>query len=348
MNAKKIMGAVLVALLAAALFIGAGAAADKGTFFVYQTGTTLENGVWVSGSSSITVDSTDIIAANNFVPGTYKYNGNSAYITYPSATIAGIANPTDLAIAYNLIGATLYKGDSVSVTATAVVSPDKYLLTYPNGSTLVYDNFDTIVPALPKGTYKLAVNFSVSNFVPGTLIDLLVSEPVSFTVADADDATIAASATDMIKGDSFQITVTGKPGQAYSVLYENEFAFNVSANQLGNLAVDTQYVNFTIPNTGKLSFTLAGNTTVSGNEQKITLMYEKSTGEKLTINFKKGTISAKTDAAAYFVGNTVKVTGSTTAGDITTVALAGTNFVNNSVKVVDNDFNYGAEAVKTF
>ena len=109
-----------------------------------------------------------------------------------------------------------------------------------------------------------------------------------------------------------------------------------------------------MPNTGKLSFTLAGNTTVSGNEQKITLMYEKSTGvwqstgEKLTINFKKGTISAKTDAAAYFVGNTVKVTGSTTAGDITTVALAGTNFVNNYVKVVDNDFNYGAEAVKTF
>ena len=188
MNAKKIMGAVLVALLAAALFVGAGAAADKGTFFVYQTGTTLENGVWVSGSSSITVDSTDIIAANNFVPGTYKYNGNSAYITYPSATIAGIANPTDLATAYNFIGATLYKGDSVSVTATAVVSPDKYLLTYPNGSTLVYDNVDTIVPALPKGTYKLAVNFSVSNFVPGTLIDLLVSEPVSFTVADADDA----------------------------------------------------------------------------------------------------------------------------------------------------------------
>ena len=36
MNAKKIMGAVLVALLAAALFVGAGAADDKGSYFVYQ------------------------------------------------------------------------------------------------------------------------------------------------------------------------------------------------------------------------------------------------------------------------------------------------------------------------
>ena len=37
MNAKKIMGAVLVALLAAALFVGAGAAlADGDTVFVNQ------------------------------------------------------------------------------------------------------------------------------------------------------------------------------------------------------------------------------------------------------------------------------------------------------------------------
>ena len=57
MNAKKIMGAVLVALLAAALFVGAGAAAitDKGTYFAYQDDITGLEGVWQNGANTVTI-----------------------------------------------------------------------------------------------------------------------------------------------------------------------------------------------------------------------------------------------------------------------------------------------------
>mgnify|MGYP003302547908 CR=1 FL=1 len=89
MNAKKIMGAVLVAFLAAALFIGAGAAADDGkdfgTVFLYQNTTKsnivgtsigLADGIWNGeNGASITVTDGVVYPGANFVVGTYKYNG---------------------------------------------------------------------------------------------------------------------------------------------------------------------------------------------------------------------------------------------------------------------------------
>ena len=92
MNAKKIMGAVLVALLAAALFIGAGAAAtegDQGTYFAYQTNTGLTNGVWQNGANTVTVSGNSNVS-DVTVAGTYTLGKMTAYFTKPTATYSAV------------------------------------------------------------------------------------------------------------------------------------------------------------------------------------------------------------------------------------------------------------------
>ena len=67
MNAKKIMGAVLVALLAAALFVGAGAAADpaSGTVFTNQKLGVEYNVIW-TGTAGAMQPSADPVLTNTY------------------------------------------------------------------------------------------------------------------------------------------------------------------------------------------------------------------------------------------------------------------------------------------
>ena len=74
MNAKKIMGAVLVALLAAALFTGAVAADNKGTYFAFQNGTAGIEGVWMNGDNKVTVTGGVVSAVPvNITSETFRY-----------------------------------------------------------------------------------------------------------------------------------------------------------------------------------------------------------------------------------------------------------------------------------
>jgi PGF-CTERM protein len=359
MNAKKIMGAVLVALLALAVFAGAGAAA---TVFVYQTGAYAYNGDWISDNGHVVISDGQVIPVGTFAPGIYENaNGSKLSIVYPTATITGVAGKG--AATYNFIGATLYESEKtvrIKAVSPSTVTASKYLLTFANGTTLVYDSASYIsntVAALPKGTYKLAVNFSTSNFVEGTHVNLLETAPVTFTVADAEDVTIAASVDQMIKGETFTITVTGQPGIEYSVRAA-EKAFIVSTKQPGLGAIDSKnnnftFVNFTMPNTATFSFTMAANALTSGDKQDIMLWYYNGskyvdTKEKLTVKFTKGTISAKTDAASYFVGDVVTISGTTSVGNIVSYKISGTNFYYTGTAFNAKYVECGSEAVKTF
>ena len=91
MNAKKIMGAVLVALLAAALFVGAGAAVtDNGTYFAYQNNLVGLNGVWSNGDVKVTISNNAVPAIA--VPGTYINGDKSIYLTNPTASYVASGN----------------------------------------------------------------------------------------------------------------------------------------------------------------------------------------------------------------------------------------------------------------
>ena len=143
MNAKKIMGAVLVALLAAALFVGAGAAAgiadlNGKTVFVGQViaDTSLTGVTLTEGTNKVTFVGVDTGAyiAGPVVEGTYNYNDTvSIKVVYPTAIISAIAE--DGGKEYNVAGATYYKtnvtlsfvspaGDGLNVTDFLITNPD--------------------------------------------------------------------------------------------------------------------------------------------------------------------------------------------------------------------------------
>ena len=132
-------------------------------------------------------------------------------------------------------------------------------------------------------------------------------------------ATISAAADSVLKSVPVKLTITGQPGEQYNVTYD-EGAFSVPTGQLG-LPTTTPIspVNkiegfyFTMPNTGKVEFAVKAE--LVNDTEKITVNKYGDTKKKasVTIKFEKGTLSAKADAASYFVGDVVKITGTTTA-----------------------------------
>ena len=353
MNAKKIMGAVLVALLAAALFVGAGAAATNTAFVYEKTGDSTLEGTWTSGNAVVTINAAgDVVSAVNFVPGTYKKGSTSLYIGYPTAAITGVEGTG--VYAYSFIGGNLYQNaDAVVITNTsaAEAQPVELYVTFPNGTkaNMSTANLMQMLNQTDKalGTYSVQAVFDANDFVPGTLASLLVSDAVSFTVVEAGTATISAAATEILKSEPVILTITGQPGVIYNVTYDVD-AFNVSNKQLYFGTVynpsGKEGFQFTMPNTGKVEFAVTAYK--ADSEEKITLDWG-SKSKSITINFKKGTLTAKTDAASYFIGDKVKVTGTTTAGDLAaTYNLTGTNvkLIGESVGTV----KYGNDVVKTF
>ena len=363
MNAKKIMGAVLVALLAAALFVGAGAALTVTgageTVFVYQNFTTSLTGEWTNEDGNVitpvTVDAgtTYYFSGKNIAEGKYTQGTGASekviYIKYPSVTVNGVAN--DGESAYLFIGGNLYTGAdpvAVTVTAPAGLTANLYLV-YPNGDEIpVGDttNYDTLQQRLTAanltatGEYSIIAKYDLNGFAVGTPVESLITKPVSFTVVDAENATITASVDQILKGKAFKVTVTGEPGVVYQIRFDKD-AFNDPSSiyfTLGNSdkgAVDakTDYFNITMPNSGSVEFSISGNSTYAEKTEKLTLFKkdaEATSGwkkvESVTITFTKGALTAAADAASYFVGDVITITGTNSAGPIVGYTIKGTNF----------------------
>ena len=117
MNAKKIMGAVLVALLAAALFVGAGAALPptSSTVFVNQALSSDYDVDWIGSNGAFDL-SFDPVTSKYYFPagseGVYTYEESSTKytvtVTALKATISAFAGSG--IYAYPIIGSTYYQG----------------------------------------------------------------------------------------------------------------------------------------------------------------------------------------------------------------------------------------------
>ena len=338
MNAKKIMGAVLVALLAAALFVGAGAADDKGTYFVYQKEATgIEAGVWLNGAATVQVkdagsSKVNIIPGENFVPGTYKYNGNSAYFTYPTASYAATGKLEDaMYIVAN--GGKVYNesGLAIDIAATAknFATLTHFLVTYPDGTVVnesgnPWDDYTTDFIE-QKGVFKIQAIFPASAFIDGTPNDLLLDKAFfSFTSVGADDATISAATSTVYGGEAVEVTVAGTPGYLYNLSVEG---LTIAENQFVKVNKESGVkYNISMPNTGKATFTIVVNTSVE--EATIKLEYNsepvKKNGE-ITIKVAAPVVTAALEADSYYLGETIKVTGTSTSNADLTFAIKGTN-----------------------
>ena len=185
MNAKKIMGAVLVALLAAALFVGAGAAAvsasdDGRTIFAGQVDTDLAGSTWTNGDNKVTFNAEGYITGP-VVEGKYSYNDTiSMTILNPTVLITAIAE--DGTKKYDIAGATYYKyaNLTVSLTSPAGGNITDILITNPDGSKIklseVYaetyakynESVDGILTALPDVLYLNLLQNKQGDFTTGS------------------------------------------------------------------------------------------------------------------------------------------------------------------------------------
>ena len=368
MNAKKIMGAVLVALLAAALFVGAGAAAidvnvNGETVFVNQKlDVSKYGGNWIGSNGAVTPLPADDASYVYFPAGTEgvytaKVNNNEITLTVksPEILVSGIAGK-DVS-AYKFINGIYYVGtpnvDVEILSAASESTAFDVYLTQPDGSEIFIgdvdgneDNAEGFIQGYlytnentepTVGEYSISARFPAGFFVNGTLYTDMISKPVTFKVAEADATTITASVDQALPSDSFKVTITGQPGKDFTVSYDKD-VFTVAENQLGlpNVKSGATVKNaynagfvFEMPNTGKVEF-VAKLGTAADKTAKMEVQKSGATKKQsVSIAVLKGTVSAKTDAASYFVGDVVKITGTSTAGavNMSTLKLTGTNFV---------------------
>ena len=389
MNAKKIMGAVLVALLAAALFVGAGAAADYkigGTVFVNQAlDAYFAELTWTDEKGAIVTplyDPADETKIYFPTAGVYNTIDQGVEVTLtvvsPSAIISGVAGTG--ANAYTFIPGTYYLGSAepeVSVLPgttgimQGIITEDDFgiFLTLPNGQDVANPDFeDALDEKAAVGEYFVTVVYNADIFVNGTDVDQMSTKPVSFMVAEAGAVSITASVDQALKGDSFVITITGQPGVKYDVTYglgdfedvnlDQKSFYNIAGTDKGELTATDKEAGFwfVMPNTGKIDIVIESTSDVEESE-KITVKQNSDNKKKasVTVKFNKGTISAKTDAASYFVGDVVKVIGESTDGEIVNMSIKGTNFFAKIMvdadgigSIISEGPKYGATSPKTF
>jgi len=202
MNAKKIMGAVLVALLAAALFVGAGAAepsqADGTTVFVYQP--VLDGkgytGTWANGVNTVTFesisDTENAIIGTDIVEGTYTKGEESIIVKYPTAVITGIAGV--VGAEYSFIGGNVYESDLKEVDPTTLftnatgtdVEAIGYIITGEDNIPVEL----TSETEFEEGEYKIQVIFDPADFFKGMPANYIYGAVYTFNVVDDDEATV--------------------------------------------------------------------------------------------------------------------------------------------------------------
>ena len=346
MNAKKIMGAVLVALLAAALFVGAGAAAatpaNGDTVFVYELVSKVDGaaptGTWAHANGVDTLVFTEVdtdvyaIVGDKIVEGTYtKGAGDDAVsitVKYPTAGISAVGSKSP--VTYNVIGGSYYKVDGytlavklvdgpVAAKGIAIIGADG--IAVPAGTTLDQDDFTK------EGTYKLVAYYFIdgtdfvstapANFVYNGNNVLLGKDVYTITIVDGADPTITAVADSVIAENTIDVVITGLPGAEYKITANG---FDVPTQAAG-------VVNgvFTMPNTGTVTVTLKA--LDKTGDFTITVTPKSVGGDEAEVDIEivGGTITAVADKDAYYIGNDVTITGTSTAGATVYFYLAGTN-----------------------
>ena len=328
MNAKKIMGAVLVALLAAALFVGAGAAADDvkmGTVFVYENtsvtgGVDLEDGVWTGANGAqVSVTNGVVYPGANFVAGDYKFNGTSVYVTYPTATysVGAAINKIDY-IALN--GGNVYAGSNLTIAVTSA-SKNVKIDAVMNGATKI--PYQTFINNAKAGkyseegkTYNFRAVFNSTNFVDGVPVDVLVDtvSALKYTVIGESDATISANVNTVYEGEYVTFTIKGTPGTNYIL---NTTGFKIYNDQYVAIpAYKDMGYNFTMPNIGQASFVAE----VTDDEEATVTLYflnkegkeEKVDDAEIEIEVSAPVLTATVGADSYFIGENIVITGTST------------------------------------
>lgn len=352
MKKKNCIRILPLLLLTALALSGTAAAADYGTFFVYQNETGLPDGVWTYGASTVTVIDGEIYPGENFVQGTYKQGDNTIFISYPTAVYSAVASLDDVVyIVEN--GGNVYEGSDLSLEIVSVnyqVPVTELIVTYPNGTVMRHNTIEYTLPAEAQtGTYKVQALFDEAYFVPGTPANLLLDQNgFAFTVVEETAVSISSSVDTVYNGNAIAITVTGMPGREYTI---EALGFDVIENQILEIQ-KTETANqyrFTMPNIGKVTFHVTVNTTGNSASVKLvgvdnakvvfTVVTDSSTGGGCADCGKQWTIS--TDKMTYYLGDSFTISGISTCTDTVILQIEGINYkrILQKVPVVNGTWN---------
>ena len=336
MNAKKIMGAVLVALLAAALFVGAGAAEETGvgTVYLYQTGANanIAAGTYTCGDATVTINASKVAIPGDlskFVNGGKYSNGTHYFVAkLPNVEFTAIGGVTGNT--YDVMANGLISGQPVTFTAAAAPTGSiaNIILYKPDGTPESKGaSPGTLNDITVKGEWQIQGVLDVSS---GFATDIMPSslaygQKYSFNVYSAEPS-ISISADSVIVNNFVTVTVTGIPGHVINLTAPG-FAIN-AANQIAGTPVLTSFngnqVNITLPNTGSAIVYLEA----MEDGKKTLVAKDLDTGKdiKAEVKIVKGTITAQADADSFFTGNPIALSGTTTAGSNLFFYIEGTNF----------------------
>ncbi|MBO5430824.1 PGF-CTERM sorting domain-containing protein, partial [Methanocorpusculum sp.] len=349
MNAKKIMGAVLVALLALTALAGVGAAADGiPTIFVYQTAPGY-TGTWINeedGVTKITFDS-EMVIGKNIKEGIYvNATDGKIYISYPT----GIVNAAN-----GLIGGTVAAEGEVNftgATGTNNVAAVGLIFTSPSGvvSTTFSDkDFMQTTDVGPfnlsadveSGLWKVQTYFGKTDLVDNGLpTEFWAGKDVyTFTIAPTD-VTITADKDSVVQGNPIKITVTGIPGETYAVKVSGG-KLDVYPGQPGvGDSGELDSFEVTTGDNGKITFSVKsdkkGDFTIAVWEiPELGAAAPAEAEAEVEVTVEKGELTAESVEDSYIIGTKMKLTGTNSIGGELDYYIAGTNY--DLVKLVESE-----------
>ena len=351
MNAKKIMGAVLVALLALTAFAGVGAAADGiPTIFVYQESTGY-TGTWINeedGVTKITFNSQGAVVGKNIKEGIYvNATDGKVYISYPT----GIVNANN-----GLIGGTVAADGTVQFTAPGVpattpVTNVGLIFTSPSGVVSTYfagTDFETFSSqgAIPltgqdveTGVWKVQTYFGGSSMSSSLPTEFWAGKDVyTFTIAPTD-VTITADKDSVVQGNPIKITVTGVPNTDYDIKFTGGqlIVYDGQPGVTGTTGVAVSSIDVKTGNDGKITFSVK-----SAKKAEVTVaVYENNAPAaaeaeaEVTVTIEKGELTAESAEDSYIIGTKMKLTGTNSIGGELDYYVKGTNY--DLVKLVESE-----------
>ena len=332
MNAKKIMGAVLVALLAAALFVGAGAAddVDMGIFTTYTdlasttlpSTSSLSSSGFVGGETFFAADGTSVSLVKKGSEVYFAVDGDALNKQYSAYGITfKLVAPTAVVAALdgngvNFIGHTVSEDVANAATTTYPVVTAAF-----STAQVVFIDEDGVrysaQPTFTAGKWGVAANLTgQSGLVTSAAI---MGQTYYFTVSDVSSSITAAKDTVNI-GNSIVINVY-LPGQTHATIEYDTDKVTLIPNQEdydSEPQTDQVKILLGLDGTGSIAFKADTN-----GKATFKLVGEDA---KVTVTIEKGVITAVADADSFFVGNPILLSGTTTAGDKLYFYIEGQNF----------------------
>ena len=357
MNAKKIMGAVLVALLAAALFVGAGAAEDDGyvdlgVLYTYTdlTAVGLANGQSYSTETGVAVlvqavriNGADkpgfAVSDSQIVKNTYYYGKNAT-----KDVKFKLATPT-ASVSVTVDGESIVDGSTdIGNTPVFAIGIDQKI-----GSLTVRSGYDNLVFINPDGAQITITQWAGAVGKWGVKVNLSsvvatggpkYSEPVYFTITDDEsEPTISANKDTLLSGNVVLITVNDK-----GIITYDKTLFTPVANQIG-AKDNVDDGAFEVTKKGSYAFkatTETGDATFSFD-----FIQPTGTPAEVDVTVEEGEITANAEFDSYFIGDTIKLEGTNTVNQDLHIYIKGTNFKFTYVGQVNAKEEWSTKITKT-